>query len=295
MWVQLQAKSATLTFSVVACDRSSASGPEWGVAVASKFLAVGAAVPWARAGAGAVATQALANLAYGPEGLAKLASGEPARAAVDALTAADEERDQRQVGVVDAVGGAATYTGVECFDWAGGVTGDGFCCQGNILAGPQVVDEMKAAFERTSGDLATRLLAALAAGDAAGGDRRGRQSAALLVVRAGGGYGGGSDRAVDLRVDDSADPTSELVRLFDLHRLYFPRPEEIDFVAIDEPVASELRSLLAKLDYDPGTGPGYDDDLRAALFAYSGVENLEERWSDDPVIERRVLEHLRAR
>jgi uncharacterized Ntn-hydrolase superfamily protein len=291
----MQSKSKDLTFSIVACDPESASGPEWGVAVASKFLAVGAAVPWGQAGAGAVATQALANLAYGPQGLERLGRGEGAQSVVDALTGADEERDQRQLGIVDAAGGASTYTGVHCFEWAGGVTGPGFCCQGNILVGPAVVDEMKAAFENAQGELAVRLLTALRAGDAAGGDRRGRQSAALLIVRKGGGYGGGSDRAVDLRVDDNADPTTELERLFDLHRLYFPRPEDLEFIPVDESLAAELRSLLGKLDFSPGTGPGYDDDLRAALFAYSGIENLEERWSDDTVIEKRVLEHLQAR
>lgn len=264
------------------------------MAVASKFLAVGAAVPYASAGAGAVATQAFANLAYGPEGLARLRAGTDAQSVIDALTGPDDERDQRQVGVVDSSGRAATYTGRQCFDWAGGVTGDGFCCQGNILVGPQVVDAMKAAFEDSSGELAARLLAALQAGDAAGGDRRGRQSAALLIVREGGGYGGGSDRAVDLRVDDGLDPTSEIARLFDLHRLYFPRPEDLEFLPIDESLGNELRTLLTGLGYEPGTGTGHDDDLRAALFAYSGVENLEERWSDDPVIERGVLEHLRG-
>jgi uncharacterized Ntn-hydrolase superfamily protein len=263
--------------------------------VASKFLAVGAAVPAARAGAGAVATQALANLAYGPQGLERLAAGENAQSVVDALTGADDERDHRQLGIVDAKGNAATYTGVQCFDWAGGVKGAGFCCQGNILVGPQVVDEMRAAFENRQGELAVRLLAAVRAGDTVGGDRRGRQSAALLVVREGGGYGGGNDRAVDLRVDDNADPTTELERLFDLHRLYFPRPEDLEFIPVDESLAAELRAALAKLDFSSGTGPGYDDDLRSALFAYTGVENLEERWSDDPVVEKRVLEHLRAR
>lgn len=284
-----------MTFSIVACDQDSPSGPEWGVAVASKFLAVGSAVPWAEAGAGAVATQALANLTYGPDGLAHLRSGASAQAVVDALTGADDVREQRQVGIVDASGRAATFTGAECFEWAGGTTGEGFCCQGNILAGPQVVDEMKSAFESRGGELAVRLLEGLAAGEAAGGDRRGRQSAALLIVREGGGYGGGSDRAVDLRVDDDPNPVPELTRLFDLHRLYFPRPEDLNFVPIDDALAAELRSLLRNLNYEAGTGSGYDDGLRAALFEYAGVENLEERWSDGPMIERRVLHHLRQR
>src|SRR5918996_28149 len=197
---------ATVTFSIVAHDPESVAGPELGVAVASKFLAVGAAVPWAKAGLGAIATQAMANLAYPNDAFALLESGTSAQDVVNELTAADAERAHRQVGVVDSDGRAATFTGPQCFAWAGGVTGDGFCCQGNILAGPDVVDAMKASFETAAGDLATRLLAALTAGDEAGGDRRGRQSAAMLVVREGGGYGGGNDRVLDLRVDDHSDP-----------------------------------------------------------------------------------------
>lgn len=283
-----------MTFSIVAHDPESVAGPEWGVAVASKFLAVGAAVPWARAGLGAIATQAMANLAYPNDAFALLESGTSAQDVVNELTAADAERAHRQVGVVDPAGRAATFTGPQCFDWAGGVTGDGFCCQGNILAGPDVVDAMKAAFESTAGDLATRLLAALTAGDEAGGDRRGRQSAAMLVVREGGGYGGGNDRVLDLRVDDHPDPTPELARIFELHRLYFPRPEDLKFVSVDGDLAAELRERLSRAGYEAGAGPGYDDDLRSALFAYSGTENLEERWTDEPKIETAVLEYIRS-
>jgi uncharacterized Ntn-hydrolase superfamily protein len=284
-----------VTFSIVAWDPESPAGPEWGVAVASKFLAVGALVPWARAGAGALATQAFANLSYGPAGLELLAGGRSADDVVAALTAPDEQREHRQLGVVDASGGAASFTGSECFEWAGGYVGDGYCCQGNILTGPEVVEAMRAAFEGARGELAVRLLAALEAGDRAGGDRRGRQGAGLKVVREGGGYGGGIDLAVDLRVDDHPDPVPELARLFDLHRLYFPRPEDLDFVDIDDDLAAELRRLLTGAGFDAGSGPGYDRALRDALFAYAGTENLEERWSDEARIERRVLEHLRAR
>jgi uncharacterized Ntn-hydrolase superfamily protein len=284
-----------LTFSIVAWDSDTPSGPEWGIAVASKFLAVGAMVPWARAGAGGVATQAFANLSYGPDGLERLAAGDDAASVVKSLTEPDDMRVQRQLGVVDARGGAATFTGMECFDWAGGTTGDGYCCQGNILAGPQVIDAMRQSFESASGELARRLVAALSAGDDAGGDRRGRQSASVLVVRAGGGYGGTTDRALDLRVDDHLDPVAELGRLLDLHRLYFPRLEDLEFLDIDEGLARELKTLLSRLGYDAGGGEGYDDDLRSALYAYSGTENLEERWTDDARIERGVLEQLRAR
>jgi uncharacterized Ntn-hydrolase superfamily protein len=284
-----------MTFSIVAWDPSPQGGPEWGVAVASKFLAVGAAVSWARAGAGAVATQALANLAYGPEGLQLLADGRDAVSVVEQLTGADTGKEHRQVGVVDAGGRAATYTGESCLEWAGGRTGDGFCCQGNILTGPEVVEEMVRAFTSAEGALAARLLAAISAGDAAGGDRRGRQSAALLVVSEGGGYGGGSDKAVDLRVEDHTEPVPELERLLDLHSLYFPRADELDFIPVDGALAGELHAILSRLGYDPGEASGYDDALRQALFSYVGTENLEERWSDDVVIERGILEHLRAR
>lgn len=284
-----------MTFSIAAWD-GSASPPEWGVAVASKFLAVGAAVPWVRAGAGAIATQALANLAYGPDGLALLESGTSADDVVARLTGADEGRDDRQLGVVDASGRAATYTGSKCFDWAGGVAEVGFCCQGNILTGPDVVEAMATAFRSSTGELAERLLVALAAGDEAGGDRRGRQSAAIYVAREGGGYGGGVDRAVDLRVDDHPAPVEELIRLWRIHSLLFPRPESLEFVSIDADLAGEIRYLLSQLGYDAASGGGetYDPGLRSALYEYVGTENLEERWSDDAVIERRVLEHLRS-
>lgn len=282
-----------MTFSISAFDPS-CDPPEWGVAVASKFLAVGAAVPWVAAGSGAIATQAMANLAYGPDGLALLAEGLSASEVVERLTSADADRDHRQLGVVDSRGGAATFTGPECLDWAGGRIGEHYCCQGNILVGPDVVDRMAEAFENTSGELAVRLLAALRAGDEAGGDRRGRQSAAVYVAREGAGYGGTIDRSVDLRVEDSERPIDELDRLFGLHRLYFPRPEDLDFVPVDDALAAEMRRLLADKGYDPGAGTGYDEGLVGALWAYIGTENLEERWTDAPTIERAILEHLRT-
>lgn len=277
-----------MTFSIAAADLGAVPAPEWGVAVASKFLAVGSCVAWARAGVGAVATQALANMSYGPDGLHMLRSGHPAEAVVERLTQADEGRAHRQLGVVDASGGAASFTGGACFDWAGGVAGQGYCCQGNILSGPGVVDAMSEAFTSSTGELAVRLLSALEAGEAAGGDRRGRQSAALLVVREGGGYDGRNDIAVDLRVDDHSDPIPELRRIFGLHRLLMPRPEDLDFLPVDDALGGELRSLLG---LPPG---GYDAGVRAALREYVGTENLEERWSDENVVERGILEHLRA-
>jgi uncharacterized Ntn-hydrolase superfamily protein len=284
-----------VTFSIVAWDPSAEPAPEWGVAVASKFLAVGAAVPWARAGAGAVATQALANLAYGPGGLDLLASGATADDVVARLTAADDERAHRQLGVVDSRGRAATYTGSECFDWAGGRTGEGYCCQGNILTGPDVVDEMCSSFEGTTGDLTERLMAALTAGDARGGDRRGRQSASILVVREGGGYGGGIDAAVDLRVDDDSEPVAELARILEIHRLLFPSPSDLDFIDIDDRIASEIATLLKAEGYEVGPESGYSAAIRRALFEFVGTENLEERWTEDARIEAKVLGYLRSR
>ena len=260
-----------MTFSLAA---RSADGTQWGVAVASKFLAVGAAVPAARYGAGAIATQAFANLAYRPDGLALLAQGRTAEEVVASLTAADGERSHRQLGVVDGAGGAATYTGQECMTWAGGRTGPGWAAQGNILTGPEVVDALAATFETTRGPLADRLVAALLAGDRAGGDRRGRQSAALLVVSEGGGYGGGSDVLVDLRVDDHPDPVPELGRLLGLHALYFGKPDPETLLPLEGPLAEEVAALLAGLG-------------QQSLAAWAGVENYEERLVDgaiDPVV-----------
>jgi uncharacterized Ntn-hydrolase superfamily protein len=277
-----------MTFSIVA---RSADGSAHGVAVASKFLAVGAAVPGARAGVGAIATQAYANLAYRHQGLALLATGVTAAAAVAGLTAADDGRDQRQVGVVAVTGDGASFTGPGCSAWAGGVAGDGFAIQGNILAGPQVIEAMRQAWLSASpgAPLTRRLHAALLAGDGAGGDRRGRQSAALLVVAKGQGYGGTSDIVADLRVDDHADPVAELGRLLDLHALYFDRPDPADLVDLQGDLAAEVGALLARLGHDPAAS-----GLDAALAAWAGIENLEERLVPgriDPV----VLAQLRGR
>jgi uncharacterized Ntn-hydrolase superfamily protein len=279
-----------MTFSIVAWDPF--AGPEWGVAVASKFLAVGAIVPWGQAGAGAIATQALANVGYGPDGLAHLTAGRNATDAVDELLATDRLRSRRQVGVVDGRGETATYTGGDCLDWAGGKTGLGYACQGNILTGPEVIEAVAGAFEASQGTLARRLLSALAAGDAAGGDLRGRQSAAILVVRAGGGYAGGSDVAVDLRVDDHQDPMTELDRLMGVHELLFPNPVSIEWVEIEAPLPARIRRALIARGLDTGKGKGYSDDLRKALFGWVAMENLEERWSDEAKIDKTVLDIL---
>lgn len=275
-----------MTFSIVA---RSADGKALGVAVASKFLGVGAAVPAALADVGAVATQSYANLAYKLQALALLGTGTAAAETVKALIAADAGAvDQRQVGVVAPVGDGATFTGEACHPWAGGLAGDGYAIQGNMLAGPQVVAEMRSTWLAGAGEdrLAYRLLAALRAGDLAGGDRRGRQSAALLVAAKGMGYGGTSDVWVDLRVDDHPDPVSEMARLLSMHSLYFERPDPATLIPLDGEVAVEVRGLLSEAGYTAA-------DLDETLASWAGVENLEERivaGAIDPL----VLEQLRA-
>ena len=281
------------TFSIVARDPHNG---DVGVAVQSKFLAVGSVVPWARAGAGAVATQAHANISYGPDGLELLAQGLAAEDVLDRLLAQDEGRDHRQIGIVDREGRSAAYTGPACHDWAGHELGAGFACQGNILAGPDVVRAMASTFVQREGELAERLVAALHAGQEAGGDRRGRQSAALYVARAGGSYGGLLDRYIDLRVDDHPDPIVELERILGLHRFYLTRPTEDQYLTVDTRLATELQETLRDLGYYDGAITGtYDSATRAAMLAYGGVENLEERLGDDARIDGEVLTFLRRK
>ncbi len=266
-----------MTFSIVG---RSPDGAALGVAVASKFLAVGAAVPAAEVEVGAIATQAFANLAYRPDGLRLLRDGRSAQETLDALTASDDGRDSRQAGVVDAQGRAASYTGPSCNAWAGGRTGDGYAMQGNILVGPDVVEAMERAWLDAADDaLPDRLLAALAAGDDAGGDRRGRQSAAVFVVRKEGGYGGLSDVEIDLRVDDHDQPVTELRRLLDLHRLYFGKPDPSTLLPLEGHIDEEVTWRLKKLGH-------------TSLEEWAGIENFEERMvagSIDPL----VLDKLR--
>ncbi|MBB4744427.1 putative Ntn-hydrolase superfamily protein [Actinoplanes octamycinicus] len=275
-----------MTFSIVG---RSADGTALGVAVASKFLGVGAAVPAALADVGAVATQSYANLAYRPQGLALLGTGVAAPEVVKALIAGDAGPvGHRQVGVVGPTGPGATYTGADCHDWAGGTAGDGYAIQGNMLAGPAVVGDMERGWLGSADEsrLASRLVAALRAGDRAGGDRRGRQSAALLVVAKGLGYGGTSDVLVDLRVDDHPDPVTELGRLLEMHALYFEHPDPATLQPLTGALGDEVRERLA-------TRGHADADLDEALASWAGVENLEMRivaGAIDPL----VLSHLRA-
>ena len=270
-----------MTFSIVA---RSADGESWGVAVASKFLAVGSAVPAAVAGVGAIATQADANVAYKGQALAHLDDGATASVALQRLLEEDDGRDHRQVGIVDSDGGAASHTGNACLPWAGSVTGDGYAIQGNVLAGEEVVVAMQAAWDTSDDDapLARRLLAALTAGDEAGGDRRGRQSAALLVVQDGAGYGGLDDIAVDLRIDDHEDPVGEVARLLDLNDLYLTASTEEEKV----PVTPELEAELAAF----AEAQGHPD-----FQAWVGSENDEMRVDPQLAwIDERVLDIVRS-
>ncbi len=283
------------TFSIVAFDPTR---QEWGVAVQSKFLAAAAVVSWAKAGAGAVATQSYANPSYGPQGLEMMASGMPADEVLEALIAADPERDLRQVGLVDRQGHAAAFTGQGCHDWAGHIIGKGYACQGNILI-PGTVEAMAAKFEAvrgSEGKLADWLVAALAAGQDAGGDSRGRQAAGVLVVRENGGYGGKTDRYMDLRVDDDPYPIRKLQNLVEMHHLYFGEVDPANLVRLAD-VAAELQIILRRSCAFDGPQTGvFDDATRQALRALVGKENLEERWNGEgDMIDRLVVDYLKQR
>jgi uncharacterized Ntn-hydrolase superfamily protein len=277
------------TFSIAAFDNQNQT---WGIAVASKFPAVGAVVPWGIAGKGAIATQAFANTSFGPNGLELLAQGLSADDVLARLLSADEGKESRQVGIVDAQGRSATFTGIECMNWAGGIAGPGYAIQGNILVGENVVREMESTFLGTNGDLATRLHTALLAGDRAGGDRRGRQSAALLVVKEKGGYGGFNDRMLDYRVDDDPDPVTRLGELVYLHQLYFGKSPENEHIQLKDAALKDIQEIMIRLGYlkQPPNG-NYDKDTQEAFRAFIGNENFEERsdpvsgWVDAPVFD----------
>ena len=273
------------TYSIAACDLQAG---QWGVAVQSKFLSVGSVVPWAAPHVGAIATQAYANPRYGPNGLDLLRAGRSAQEAVDELTGADDGRDHRQLGIVDAQGNAASYTGQECLEWAGGRTGAGYSAQGNILVSAETVAALAETFEGSTGQpLAERLLECLAAAQAAGGDRRGQQSASLLVVQQDGGYAGLSDSVVDLRVEDHERPIEELRRIYGLHQAIFGETPREEWVPVDDELAAELRERLARL--------GYEGELDDAFNRWAGNENLEERIDGVEAIDPIVLEELRLR
>lgn len=274
-------------FSIVACDLKLQA---WGVAVASKFPAVGAVVPWAKARSGVISTQALANTTFGPRGLEMMAGKLSAEDTLSKLISGDKDREHRQIGLVDAAGRAASYTGSQCSQWAGGLTGNGYAIQGNLLTGAEVIQQMERAFLDAKGELPERLFAALAAGGQAGGDRRGRQSAALYVVRSKAGYGGYDDRWVDLRVDYHLNPISSLGELLEVHRLYFGRSPRSGRIKLEGDIVKDIQRIMKGLGYYATVDGQYDDATREAFRIFIHNENFEERadpdagWIDEPVL-----------
>lgn len=279
------------TFSIVAFDRKS---KDLGIAVQSKFISVGSVVPWAVAGVGAIATQSYANTSYGPKGLELMRKGLKAQEVMKKLTASDKGREHRQVGIVDGRGNAATFTGKKCMDWAGGVTGDCFAAQGNILVSRKTVEAMARSYERSDDDFPERLLGALQAGQKAGGDRRGMQSAALLIVRKKGGYGGFNDRYVDLRVEDHERPIEELARIFYLYDvIMLSREKKSDLMKIDGSICRKLQSNLKRLHYYTGKSDGkWNSAVAAALADYISVNNFENKTAPKGHIWKSVLQFL---
>lgn len=277
-----------MTYSIVGFDPNE---KEWGVAVQSKFLGVGAVVPFAKAGVGAVATQSFANTSYGPSALELMEQGKSAQEVMEMITRDDSQKGLRQVGIIDASGNPATFTGKSCYDWAGGITGKHFAAQGNILVDEKTVQAIAETFMKTEGSLANRLLTALHAGQQAGGDRRGQQSASLLIVKEKGGYGGFNDRYLDLRVDDHPEPIKELIRIFQLHQLYFAPAKTENIVKIEGDIRNELAHELIRLRY---LAPVYNDDqLLHALTTYIHTENFEAREQAAGKIDLDLLEYMK--
>jgi uncharacterized Ntn-hydrolase superfamily protein len=278
-----------MTFSIIGFDPVE---KEWGIAVQSKFLGVGAVVPWAKAGVGAVATQSYANTSYGPRALELMAEGKTAEETLKLILEEDKEKEMRQVGIIDSFGNPATFTGSQCYNWAGGITGNHFAAQGNILVDELTVGKMAETFISTTGTLAERLLAALDAGQEAGGDSRGQQSAALYVVKERGGYGAFNDRYIDLRVDDHPQPIKELIRIYGLQQLYFApsKPEKV--VPVEGEIETELVEHLGRLGYFKTNFAGRDDILKA-LTAYLHTENFEMREQETGFIDLDVLNYMK--
>lgn len=278
------------TFSIVARDPNTG---ELGVAVQSKFLAVGSAVGWAKAGAGAIATQAMANLDFGELGLIILGKGYTAAQTMEALKALDPQIEDRQFGIVDHLGNAVTFTGKNCFDYAGGIAEENLACQGNILVSRKTVQALADTFKSTHGSLARRLVSALDVAQSAGGDRRGRQSASLLVVKEGGSYGGFNDKYIDLRVDDDPEPIKKLEHLLSLHEMYFNKPTPEEIIKVDSELAEKIQTALKKLGYYTGEITGiYDEKTVSAYNDFCGWENYEERMIDETHVDKNVIEAL---
>jgi len=280
-----------MTYSIIGFDPET---EELGIAVQSKFIGVGSVVPWAKAGVGAVATQSYANPAYGPDGLRLMEEGRSAEETLKILIEADKGRALRQVGIMDAQGAAATYTGEDCYDWAGGKLGENCVAQGNILVSGETVEAMIDSFENTKGKLAKRLLTALNAGQAAGGDKRGMQSAAIYVVKEKGGYLEANDRFIDLRVDEHPDPINELIRIYKLHQLYFAGPEPEDVLTIEGELRVEIVAHLNRLGFLQEDYPA-DEQFFDGLTSFIRVENFERRELERGKIDRAILEYMREK
>ena len=280
-----------MTFSIVAYDPKN---KEWGVGVQSKFIAVGSIVPFAQANAGAIATQAWANTSYGPKGLALLKAGFTAEETVEILTKHDPKRESRQVGIVDKFGNTAAFTGKDCFEWAGHIIGRHYTCQGNILVSGDTLLAMSEAFSKTSGDLVEKLLAALEAGQQAGGDRRGKQSAAILIVKERGAYDGGTDRYIDIRVDDHPEPIKELKRIFELYDLsLLKRDDPKDIVKIEGEVTKNIQKVLKKDGFYKGEIDGkFSDVTRKALRKWLHTNNFEVKERDDDYLWGSVYRYM---
>ncbi len=279
------------TFSVVARDPSNG---DFGVIVQSKFPAVGSVVPWARAEAGAVATQAWANVSYGPRGLDLLMAGKSASQTLRTMLRDDAGAHHRQVGIVDRKGRAVAHTGKECMSWAGHLIGKGFTCQGNILAGDAVVTNMASAYETTDGDIIDKLFAALNAGQSAGGDRRGMQSAAIVVVRKGGGYEGGNDRYVDVRVDEHPSPINELERIFKIYDMtLLSREDPSKLRTIEGDLSIKIQHALVSLGYlDTLSNEVFPERAKAALTEWINTNNFENKARTDGTIWQSVIDYL---
>ncbi|SDJ76274.1 DUF1028 domain-containing protein [Sediminibacillus albus] len=282
-------KQIVATFSIVGFDPATG---EHGVAVQSKFIAVGSVVPWAKAGIGAVATQAFGNPSFGPRGLELLGAGKTPDEVIQLLLENDPDREERQVGIVDAKGNSATYTGKKCFDWAGGMQGENYAAQGNILVNKETVTEMGKAFETAEGSLTDRLLKSLQAAQQAGGDSRGKQSAAIYVVKEKGGYGGFNDRLVDLRVDDHPEPIDELIRLYKLQQLYFGETKQENILTIEGSIRQEVAEALVKKGYLENKEVS-NSKFYEAFTTYLHTENFEERELKKGKIDKEVLEFMR--
>lgn len=277
------------TFSIAGFDPVTG---ELGVAVASKFLAVGSLVPWAKAGVGAIATQSWVNSNYGIQGLKLLEKGMTPEEVLQQMVEEDSNREVRQVGIIDARGNSATYSGKDCYSWAGGIAGPNFACQGNILVGEETVQKMAEVFQTAAGTLADRLLQALLAGQEAGGDSRGKQSAAILVVKEAGGYGGYTDRYIDLRVDDHTDPIRELIRIHELHKLYFEPTSPADILKVEGAIRQNLVNMLIRLGYLKENLEVHHEELYEALKSFHLIENFDERILEPGLVDRKVVEFM---